>query len=100
MTERWQTQLLVAMEMAIFVPHRPQPVSCKDQRPIEIDKIALLPQDKGRTRRKRCAPHVANHRSEPKATRLRYDLERFCQAPAFVEFDVRYIVAANKPGQI
>src|SRR5262249_62056198 len=89
-----------AVNPALGVGHGGWPVAPQENRAVEVDDVAELPQYEARRHGQAGADHVAHHHTQSELTGLAGHGKSFGQAAAFVELDVDNVESSPKPGQI
>src|SRR3546814_8046529 len=75
--------------MAFLVAHRGRAVGGEEDRAVEVDHVAELPEHERRRRGQARAAHVAHHHPLAKLARAPGHQQAFGEAAALVELDVR-----------
>src|SRR3546814_1330030 len=74
--------------MAVLVAHRGRAVGGEEDRAVEVDHVAELPEHERRRRGQARAAHVADHHPLAKLARAPGHQQAFGEAAALVELDV------------
>src|SRR4051812_41793508 len=69
-------------------------VLAEERGAVEVDDVAMLPDDEGRRHREAGADHVADHHPEAVAARFLGNQQRLGEPAALVELDVDHVEAA------
>src|SRR3546814_897090 len=80
--------LVAAGDMAVLVAHRGRAVGGEEDRAVEVDHVAELPEHERRRRGQARAAHVADHHPLAKLARAPGHQQAFGEAAALVELDV------------
>src|SRR4051794_14622340 len=92
--------LVRAPDGTVTIFARGRAVLAQERGAVEVDDVAMLPDDEGRSHCEAGADHIADHDAKAVAARFLGNQQRLGETAALVELDVDHVEAANETGHV